>query len=463
MRSANQVITRLLQDPEVRKVFGQPVDPDALGLDDYFDIIKTPMDLGTIQKKLNPHTRHQRRERYSGPDCFVRDVHLTFNNAMQYNPPANQVYLLAAETFQDFNRIWKRANGGQLWSDKNAQGQNGSPNKASGGSSRSADARSSTRRPKEESDDESDTMRSSSKAAPARRSAGGRRTRASVGGEGGTTAGGGGEASGGEVENSSDEEGRSDSSGYVRPVQREYQLRTRGGREPVRYNAAAPSSSSLHRRSTGARAPKRSRDYMKIKGSRIVAEGGVRLRIFETDASEDGENVPKKEGDYPEPYASRPSTVVFEHGRRHRVFEYQSSDEEKVRNHTLAARGADRDAGRAGARPWRARGAGDGSDSGGERGAGASGRRPRRRSPDLDLYAEGGGGSKPEPLNLDDIDPNVSFDSIGGLDDNIRSLKESIFLPLTYPEVFAKLGIEAPKGVLFYGPPGLPPPAPCSL
>ena len=73
------------------------------------------------------------------------------------------------------------------------------------------------------------------------------------------------------------------------------------------------------------------------------------------------------------------------------------------------------------------------------------------------MFPEAGGGARPEPLNLDDIDPNVSFDSIGGLDNNIRSLKESIFLPLTYPEVFSKLGIEAPKGVLFYGPPGAPP------
>ena len=97
MRTANQVVARLLQDSDVRKVFGQPVDPEALGLDDYLRIIKSPMDLGTVQKKLNPHTRNQRRERYAGPDDFVRDVHLTFNNAMQYNPPADHVYLLAAD------------------------------------------------------------------------------------------------------------------------------------------------------------------------------------------------------------------------------------------------------------------------------------------------------------------------------------------------------------------------------
>jgi SpoVK/Ycf46/Vps4 family AAA+-type ATPase len=53
-----------------------------------------------------------------------------------------------------------------------------------------------------------------------------------------------------------------------------------------------------------------------------------------------------------------------------------------------------------------------------------------------------------------DIDASVSFEAIGGLDGHIRSLKESVFLPLTYPEVFEKLGIKAPGGVLFHGPPG---------
>lgn len=53
-------------------------------------------------------------------------------------------------------------------------------------------------------------------------------------------------------------------------------------------------------------------------------------------------------------------------------------------------------------------------------------------------------------------DINVTFDSIGGLDDIISDLKESIILPLTYPELFASATglLGAPKGVLLYGPPG---------
>ncbi|CAH0475688.1 unnamed protein product [Peronospora belbahrii] len=49
---------------------------------------------------------------------------------------------------------------------------------------------------------------------------------------------------------------------------------------------------------------------------------------------------------------------------------------------------------------------------------------------------------------------NVSFSSIGGLNDQIRELREVIELPLTNPELFLRVGIKPPKGVLLYGPPG---------
>ena len=48
----------------------------------------------------------------------------------------------------------------------------------------------------------------------------------------------------------------------------------------------------------------------------------------------------------------------------------------------------------------------------------------------------------------------ISFSSIGGLNDQIRELRETIELPLTNPELFLRVGIKPPKGVLLYGPPG---------
>ena len=50
--------------------------------------------------------------------------------------------------------------------------------------------------------------------------------------------------------------------------------------------------------------------------------------------------------------------------------------------------------------------------------------------------------------------PNVSYEDIGGLSQQIQELREVIELPLKNPEIFKELGIQPPKGVLLYGPPG---------
>ena len=48
----------------------------------------------------------------------------------------------------------------------------------------------------------------------------------------------------------------------------------------------------------------------------------------------------------------------------------------------------------------------------------------------------------------------VTYEDVGGLNKQIQKIREILELPLKYPEVFRKLGIEAPKGILLYGPPG---------
>ncbi|KAL4435341.1 hypothetical protein ABPG74_022824 [Tetrahymena malaccensis] len=48
----------------------------------------------------------------------------------------------------------------------------------------------------------------------------------------------------------------------------------------------------------------------------------------------------------------------------------------------------------------------------------------------------------------------VTFDDVGGLDDQIRTLRETIELPITNPELFKRVGVKPPKGCLMYGPPG---------
>ncbi|KAF5840720.1 P-loop containing nucleoside triphosphate hydrolase protein [Dunaliella salina] len=61
----------------------------------------------------------------------------------------------------------------------------------------------------------------------------------------------------------------------------------------------------------------------------------------------------------------------------------------------------------------------------------------------------------PMVFNMVNEDPGkVDYSSIGGLGEQIRELRESIELPLMNPELFLRVGIKPPKGVLLYGPPG---------
>ncbi|MBI4894426.1 MAG: CDC48 family AAA ATPase [Candidatus Aenigmarchaeota archaeon] len=69
---------------------------------------------------------------------------------------------------------------------------------------------------------------------------------------------------------------------------------------------------------------------------------------------------------------------------------------------------------------------------------------------DLDILAE-----LPEAMKIEERTmPIVSYEDIGGLGPVIGKVREMIEIPLRHPELFDKLGVEPPKGVLLYGPPG---------
>lgn len=62
---------------------------------------------------------------------------------------------------------------------------------------------------------------------------------------------------------------------------------------------------------------------------------------------------------------------------------------------------------------------------------------------------------KTEPVEVTQIErPSVTYEDIGGLEEELQRIREMIELPLKHPEVFTRLGIDPPKGVLLYGPPG---------
>jgi transitional endoplasmic reticulum ATPase len=61
-------------------------------------------------------------------------------------------------------------------------------------------------------------------------------------------------------------------------------------------------------------------------------------------------------------------------------------------------------------------------------------------------------GTLHKPLNTGV--PRITYEDIGGLTKEVQKIREMIELPLRHPEIFERVGIEAPKGVLLYGPPG---------
>ena len=59
-----------------------------------------------------------------------------------------------------------------------------------------------------------------------------------------------------------------------------------------------------------------------------------------------------------------------------------------------------------------------------------------------------------KPDYVEKADSRISYEDIGGLERELRSIREMVEIPLRYGELFDRLGIEAPKGLLLYGPPG---------
>ncbi|XP_055801144.1 transcription factor GTE4-like isoform X2 [Solanum dulcamara] len=80
-------------------VFKEPVNVEALGLHDYHDIIKHPMDLGTIKARLSQNW-------YKSPREFAEDVRLVFHNAMTYNPKGHDVHVMSEQLSKIFEDRW---------------------------------------------------------------------------------------------------------------------------------------------------------------------------------------------------------------------------------------------------------------------------------------------------------------------------------------------------------------------
>lgn len=90
-------ILKELQEKDAQGIFAAPVDPVALGIPTYFDVIKKPMDLGTIKTKMD-------NEEIDSPEEFADLVRLTFQNAITFNNmPDNIVHISARNLLGMFN------------------------------------------------------------------------------------------------------------------------------------------------------------------------------------------------------------------------------------------------------------------------------------------------------------------------------------------------------------------------
>ncbi|KAJ4960647.1 hypothetical protein NE237_020557 [Protea cynaroides] len=99
MKQCETLLKRLMSH-QFGWVFNTPVDTEKLNIPDYFQVIKHPMDLGTIKRKITSGG-------YSSPVGFVADVRLTFSNAMTYNPPGNDVHVMADTLRKYFEKRWE--------------------------------------------------------------------------------------------------------------------------------------------------------------------------------------------------------------------------------------------------------------------------------------------------------------------------------------------------------------------
>lgn len=99
MKQCEALLKRLMSH-QYGWVFNTPVDIVKLKIPDYPTVIKHPMDLGSVKSKLVSGV-------YSSPWGFAADVRLTFTNAMTYNPPGNDVHIMADTLSKFFETRWK--------------------------------------------------------------------------------------------------------------------------------------------------------------------------------------------------------------------------------------------------------------------------------------------------------------------------------------------------------------------
>lgn len=99
LKDCEKIVGKLIKN-KYGYIFKSPVDAVALKLADYHQIVKHPMDLGSVKANLSKNL-------YRTPIEFAADVRLTFNNALLYNPKTDPVNGMAEELLTRFEEMFK--------------------------------------------------------------------------------------------------------------------------------------------------------------------------------------------------------------------------------------------------------------------------------------------------------------------------------------------------------------------
>ena len=99
-KQAKKVMNLIWKHKEAH-LFHKPVNPLELGIEDYFDKIKHPMDFSTIKKKLNNSTYRNCQE-------FVNDMQLVFDNCYLYNGETSVVGKMCTNVKQEYEKLYSQ-------------------------------------------------------------------------------------------------------------------------------------------------------------------------------------------------------------------------------------------------------------------------------------------------------------------------------------------------------------------
>ncbi|KAK7246907.1 hypothetical protein RIF29_41778 [Crotalaria pallida] len=100
---ASLEVIRKVMKMDAAEPFNVPVNPEALGIPDYFDIIDTPMDFGTICRNL------EKNEKYKNSEDVFKDVQYIWGNCYKYNNKGDYIVDLMKRVKKNFMKYWAAA------------------------------------------------------------------------------------------------------------------------------------------------------------------------------------------------------------------------------------------------------------------------------------------------------------------------------------------------------------------